>query len=655
MGVWAGFCLLLGPLVGRVDGVPTKNRGPVAVHPVPKGIPLNDRYRVWVREPGGTWQELPILNVKVGHQEGDDPLRLSVDPRPYRGPTNASLVLFDFDQTVEIRIQYTPQELKGYHLSPVSYGIKPKTVGKDMVEFTLTQNREAPRKLVFRPNGEWESESLHLLTNPLESDIPDPGAKDVLSLKPGDPIPLVLPEGKKTFYFLPGIHELPRGLWVDLDLGEIRKIGSFDLLTGPKAKWVMPGGLRFRIETRVSKEGPWQVAHERLEDENALDMRNVKLHGTEARFVRLTLLGNHNTARVRDYNYPNSAQIQQFTLYDEGGQKVSVGKAVAGALSNYSSVTDDLGSERYGSVHGRETYFIPRSDVRLYLAPGAVVRGSLAGYGLRNIRIDGRGILDAGDLIRVHALAEGKTSPIRMENGSNLAVEGITIQDAPMWSVILNKSRGVRVQHVNILNSVCNGDGIHFSGSQNAEASGCFIRVPDDLFVLYHYGDTENIRFRNCVLWSDGGRIALFGMGSQGNIRKVTVENCDVLAHQSVWDAKIHGNIFQIFPNHGRTIEEVTFKDIRIEAVRYPSISGLFQLKTVPLGNRLPGIIRKVRFENIDYPFPGELPSYLLSPGEANPVEDVTFKNIRWGKEMLSSKNAPSFIVMSNMAPLRFE
>jgi hypothetical protein len=185
----------------------------------------------------------------LGRQAGE-PLQRAIDPSLRDEIIAASMALVDFDATVEFRITLTTGTITGFTLSPESYDIDARLTAGTTVTFSLTQNAEAPRKIVFRPSGDFCSGCLHLLTNPIEKDVPDPNASNVLAIRPGDEIPRSLPVGKDTFYFLPGIHVLPNGAWAELDLGKTTTIASFDLRTGGERPYRLPGGLRFRLEVR---------------------------------------------------------------------------------------------------------------------------------------------------------------------------------------------------------------------------------------------------------------------------------------------------------------------------------------------------------------------------------------------------------------------
>lgn len=105
--------------------------------------------------------------------------------------------LFDFSGSVDVKVTYHGGTLT----------------------FTMEQGVTAPRKIAVRINNDWYTRVLHVLTNPIEQDAPQPTDANVYAINPGDSVPAELPAGKTVYYFKPGQHDLPRGLWLDVDLG----------------------------------------------------------------------------------------------------------------------------------------------------------------------------------------------------------------------------------------------------------------------------------------------------------------------------------------------------------------------------------------------------------------------------------------------------
>lgn len=308
----------------------------------PEAFGRNDNYKVEVSEDGEKWQELAVYNVKNGHQLGD-PLINQGGAVYFGEPYIASLAIFDFTGTVGIRVTYKGGTLEegGYVISPASYNVPSKQSG-NTVTFTLKQDAESPRKVVFRPAGQWEAETLHIMTNVPEDEYAvDETASNVYVIEEGQEIPRTLPEGKDTYYFKKGIHTLPAGYWVDIDLGSVQQVESFDLLTPQKQAFILPGGVCFEIQARSSEDEAWQSVYEssgKAAEEN-FNPEGIDL-SVSARYFRLILNGNYNVAPVGDYRYVHTANIQEFTLYDGEGNNLSLHKAVAGSASDYNLVTD---------------------------------------------------------------------------------------------------------------------------------------------------------------------------------------------------------------------------------------------------------------------------------------------------------------------------
>lgn len=594
----------------------------------PEAFGRNDRYKVEVSEDGESWREIAVYNVKNGHQKGD-PLITQGGAVYFGEPYTASLAVFDFTGTAGIRVTYNGGALaeKGYVISPASYNIKSIQEG-NTVTFTLTQNAESPRKVVFRPADEWEAETLHIMTNvPEDEYAADQTAENVYVVEEGQEVPRMLSEGKDTYYFKKGIHTLPGGYWVDIDLGSERQVASFDLLTPPRQSFVLPGGVCFEIQAKTGENEAWKRVYESSGEaaENNFNLTGIPLN-VSARYFRLILNGNYNVAPVGDDRYVHAVHIQEFTLYDADGNNVSLNKATAGSASDFSVVTDGARGANYGYAYAGET-FSAQSGYTYYFEKGSVVKGAFISENTENVTLCGRGILDSGGLLSTHELSEGRNGSVHFEYCKDVVVEGITVMHAPMWMLVINHSENVLVDGVNLFGYCTNADGIHFSASKNAVATGCFIRTTDDLFVAYHYGDADGLTFKNSVLWSDGGRVLLLGLDTRGDIRNVTMENCDVITYQNVWSLQESGGFAQIIATGGNTIENVTIKDVRIDAVRFPVIAQFLQIRT---GNDAfgSGFIKSISLENVS--FAGECkPKSLISvviPGGS--ITDVSMKNV---------------------------
>jgi hypothetical protein len=167
------------------------------VYEAPKGAIGCDDYAVRVRKEGGSWQELFVYEVKV-------------DMHHVR---RASMVTFDMEGTVEVRVESRKQPVRDAVIRPLSNGIA-CVIEADAVTFKLNR----PAKLSIEINGERFS-NLHVFANPLEQDAPKPDGEHVLYLKPAihrtEDIYRLARTPKTeggaapdTIYFGPGMHWL---------------------------------------------------------------------------------------------------------------------------------------------------------------------------------------------------------------------------------------------------------------------------------------------------------------------------------------------------------------------------------------------------------------------------------------------------------------
>lgn len=173
----------------------------LVVYTAPTGAKGRNDFSVSVRVPGETWQELFVYEVKV-------------DMHDVR---NASMVYFDMEGTIEVRVVPKNTDIDQAVIRPLSYEI-PFERQENSIVFTL----DKPRKLSIEINGERFS-NLHLFANPIEKNPPKPEDSNVLLLKPAihrtediyrQAAEPTARSGKApdTIYFAPGMHYLEETL-----------------------------------------------------------------------------------------------------------------------------------------------------------------------------------------------------------------------------------------------------------------------------------------------------------------------------------------------------------------------------------------------------------------------------------------------------------
>ncbi|MGY5354133.1 glycosyl hydrolase family 28 protein [Wenyingzhuangia sp. IMCC45467] len=141
----------------------------LVIYEVPGGYKYsahNDDFTVLVREINGEWKDLFEYKVEV-----------DLDTK-----SKASMVHFDFDKKVEVKVRKNNGTIYNVEIRPKSLGVEPVLVGNE-ITFIL----DKPTKLSLEVNGD-KLHNLHVFANGIEKNKP----------KPEDP---------NVIYFGPGVHQ----------------------------------------------------------------------------------------------------------------------------------------------------------------------------------------------------------------------------------------------------------------------------------------------------------------------------------------------------------------------------------------------------------------------------------------------------------------
>lgn len=579
-------------------------------------VEQNKNFTVKVRSEGEEdWRELFVHSVRIGHQQ-----------TPY---VESAMVKFDFEGCIELSVDYNISDIASFEIRPSSYGICGQKEKRN-ISFKLSQTGEKSKKLVLKINDNWDVACLHILTNPCEKDRPDKYAGNVHLINAGDEIPLYLPEGKDTYYFEEGMHILPRGMWIEHDLKTVHTIDRFLIEQTPIALLGYADGVscelpqKYIIEGKETEDGDYRIIYDGSTNTKT-GMIEENMAPARVRYIRLRLLGSSGER----FLYSNA--IKQFRVYEMNSQEDLTAEAKTRAATPAMRKGKGVSETGYSNWHAAESFFLCQDHYKVYLADGAVVKGSIASDEVNHLKIYGRGILDCTELEHFFEVgSEDRTGAIWLISGKELEVEGITVLDPPMWSIVLNNGENIKVRNVNLIASALNADGLHFSASSNVEIENCFIRTCDDLIVMYHYGEGQNITVKNCVLWSDDGHAFLFGLGSVKNapIKNIKVECCDIIDHRAAWDYTKYSGAIKLWPNGGNSMEDIVFDTINIDSFQIPEKASVFKLLTQErLENEGHGILKNVWLKDIYYWGTGEQNALIYGVNKAFPIENVRIQN----------------------------
>lgn len=164
----------------------------IVVYPIPKALPKNHDFTVYLRPPGGEWIEPEILLVKV-------------DMHNVR---EASLVKFDFSGEIEVKVIYNREPVKEAVIRPLSTGLYAEVMDERTIQFRLSK----PQKLSVEINGD-RFRNLHLFAKEPEERRLDPSDSGVAYIRPGihrvDDLQEKLTDNRyHTLYFTAGLHHI---------------------------------------------------------------------------------------------------------------------------------------------------------------------------------------------------------------------------------------------------------------------------------------------------------------------------------------------------------------------------------------------------------------------------------------------------------------
>jgi len=228
----------------------------------------------------------------------------------------------------------------------------------------------------------------------------------------------------------------------------------------------------------------------------------------------------------------------------------------------------------------------------------------LWGKNLEDVKIYGPGTLDGSALTRSSKVQPGTgDKAIALKLCKNVEIRNLKIREGGHYAILATGCQNLLIDNVDIKTS---RDGINLSQCRNVEVAHCHIDA-----VRYEDGrpaggddaikfgsdlslgkalPSENIRVHDCFLAS-GCNALQFGSETIGPFRNIRFENIRI---NRAGKAGI-----SVTSNDGSVIEDIHFKNIRMEKTFVPIFMKISDVARVPDGTYQRGAIRNVTFEDI--------------------------------------------------------
>lgn len=270
-----------------------------------------------------------------------------------------------------------------------------------------------------------------------------------------------------------------------------------------------------------------------------------------------------------------------------------------------------------------KTFKVPSNTI-VYLAPGAVLKGSLNCDSTENVRICGRGMIwEAFNGVSAHW-------------AKNLTVEDISVINPRYNTMTAAVSENVTVRGIKSFSYQGWGDGLDFYCTKHTRVDDVFLRNSDDCIAVYShrwdfYGDTDDLLVTNSVLWADIAHP--INIGTHGNtehegevIENLRFENIDVLEHDE--DDRDYQGVMTINAGDHNLVRNVVFDNIRVEHIQE---GQLFHLRVMDLPRYCTGPgrhVENITFRNIHYTGHNENLSVIHGYSADGMVRNICFENI---------------------------
>jgi hypothetical protein len=373
---------------------------------------------------------------------------------------------------------------------------------------------------------------------------------------------------------------------------------------------------------------------------NAVALSNGYLSFQVSKVGSYTLLVN------QDYEHPLTVFVRSLSSFDGTGYRVTTYEAgdngVVSLTAGYACAYFKRGLHLVDRIE-------MGSHSKIYLEPGAFLKAKqpttetpinasdwagmkkwqsfISAKGAAHLKIEGDGFIDLSSL-SWHA-----RTGIWMENCSDIQIHGLTINNAPEWTLTCFECQNVVLGENAIFGYRQNSDAYAIVDSADCHLANCFARSGDDLFEVKSMDSNSSIAiadisFESCVAWPDKCR----GMGiiheTKRNISGVSFKNSTIIQAPANWQDAL--GCLVVIEADNAALSAITFSDIAINAC------GFYPINVSLLDSSTNGSISGITFNHIEIPNTNAI--RLLNATSAGSLGGIVFNDIyRQGSKVTTS------------------
>jgi len=243
-----------------------------------------------------------------------------------------------------------------------------------------------------------------------------------------------------------------------------------------------------------------------------------------------------------------------------------------------------------------------------------------------NVKIQGRGIIRLAKSLQNNQ----RRRPIILTGCTNVAVEGVIIQESTAWNLYAVKCSDLTIDNVKIVSFFNNSDGICVAGCINAVVQNSFIHNSDDAFEIKGFSThMYNVVYNNNIAWTTVG--TAFGLSSETvfPVSNIQFTNSTVLFAKS--QNGVRGAIGLHAQDHLAGANNASVRDILFENIVIEKMDGPLNAPIKVFNNWNYWDINHLTESGNPYQLQNESATIKPSPV----MDNIVFRNI----EVISSVN----------------